>query len=197
MNNEIITNIKTQDEYYTPKCMVDMIIPYVPKDKVIWCPFDIEKSEFVINLKQNGNKVIYSHICNGRDFLDYTPSEKFDMIISNPPFSIKNKVFKKVQSFDLPYALVMGLHCMSYYEFAMNFYNRQLQLLIPAKRISFNGNGVSFTSVYFCENMLPKDIIVVDNYGNDNVNSRYKASSMEIEKQNIRNNIPRQLEFNL
>jgi hypothetical protein len=100
MNNKIIINIKKQDEYYTPKCMVEMILPYIPKNKIIWCPFDTEKSEFVINIKKNGNKVIYSHICYNQDFLYYTPKEKFDIIISNPPFSIKNKVFKKVQSFN-------------------------------------------------------------------------------------------------
>lgn len=183
----IINSIKPQDEYYTPRCMVDMIIPYIEKDYTVWCPFDTENSEFVIALRENGNGIIHSHICEGKDFLKYTPDEKFDIIVSNPPFTLKNEVFKKTQSFDVPYALVMGLHCLSYYEFASNFHNRRLQLLIPAKRISFNGNGVSFTSVYFCEKLLPQDVMIIDNYGNDNVKSRYIPSGMEADREKIIN----------
>jgi hypothetical protein len=185
MNKLIINGIKPQDEYYTPRCMVDMIIPFIKKDFTVWCPFYTGNSEFVIALKNNGNKVIHSHICEGKDFLMYTPDEKFDIIVSNPPFTIKNEVFKKVQSFNIPYALVMGLHCLSYYEFASNFHKRKLQLLIPSKRISFDGNGVSFTSVYFCENLLPQDNMVIDNYGNDNSKARYKPSRMELDREKI------------
>lgn len=51
-----------KDEYYTPPILVNAIIPYIPKDKTVWCPFDTEDSEFVIGLKENGNKVIATHI---------------------------------------------------------------------------------------------------------------------------------------
>lgn len=185
MSNNSVINFIEQDEYYTPKCMVDIILPYVKKEWLIWCPFDTKNSEFVINLKKNGNKVIHSHICDGQDFLKYTPDEKFDAIISNPPFTIKNKVFAKVHKLNIPYALVMGLQCLSYYEFAQNFFNKKLQLLIPAKRISYDGRGVPFTSVYFCGKLLLKDNTIIDNFGNDNMNMRYIPSRMEIDRERI------------
>ena len=28
------------DEWYTPKSAVEMILPYIKKQKTIWCPFD-------------------------------------------------------------------------------------------------------------------------------------------------------------
>ena len=36
-NDLIINNIKPQDEYYTPRIMVNMIIPYINKKYVICC----------------------------------------------------------------------------------------------------------------------------------------------------------------
>ena len=53
---------------------------------MIWCPFDKEESWFV-KLISEKNKVIYSHIDNGQDFYNYEPTEHWDCIISNPPFS--------------------------------------------------------------------------------------------------------------
>jgi hypothetical protein len=56
------------DEKYTPRYAVLPIIKYLPKDKVIWCPFDTKNSEFVIALKENGFEVVHSHIATGQDF---------------------------------------------------------------------------------------------------------------------------------
>src|SRR4030065_2548426 len=88
------------DEQYTPKYGVEVLLPHIQhlKDKIIWCPFDKEDSEFVKVLTENGFKVVYSHIedeipidldYNGnyslyknKDFLTYQP-EKWDVIISN------------------------------------------------------------------------------------------------------------------
>ena len=53
----------------TPRYGVLPIVKYLPKDKIIWCPFDKEDSEFVKVLTEQGYKVVYSHIENGQDFL--------------------------------------------------------------------------------------------------------------------------------
>ena len=72
-----------KDEYYTPKCLVKAIIPFVNPKWTVWCPFDTEDSEFVINLRKNGNTVLFSHIWNGQDFFTYEPDIPYDAIISN------------------------------------------------------------------------------------------------------------------
>ena len=51
-----------KDEYYTPSILVEPILPYLPKDKIIWCPFDTQNSEFVLLLREKGYNVIQSHI---------------------------------------------------------------------------------------------------------------------------------------
>lgn len=155
-----------KDEYYTPIVLVEPILKYLPPNSTIWCPFDNEHSEFVILLKQNGHKVIYSHIWMGEeyDFFDYEPEGDYDYIISNPPFTVKLKVFERLYALGKPFAMVMGLPILNYQEVGLFFYNKQesgknLQLLIVDKKVSFDGNTASFNNSYFCWNMLPKDII--------------------------------------
>lgn len=66
------------DEQYTPRHAVLPIIKYLPRNAVVWCPFDTENSEFVIALKEAGHEVVFSHIFTGQDFFEYEPP-KWDM----------------------------------------------------------------------------------------------------------------------
>ena len=95
------------DEKYTPRYAVLPIIKYLPKNVTVWCPFDTEHSEFVIALREHGYKVEYSHIFTGQDFYLYEP-ERWDIIVSNPPFSNKARVFERCLSFGKPFALLMS-----------------------------------------------------------------------------------------
>ena len=76
------------DEKYTPRYAVLPIIKYLSQKARVWCPFDTEHSEFVLALKEHKFKVVHSHICTGQDFFEYEP-ERWDVIVSNPPFSNK------------------------------------------------------------------------------------------------------------
>ena len=69
---KILLNHNLNDEYYTPPILVEMILPYVKKKSTIWCPFDTAESEFVIQFKKEGHKVIHSHIFYGLDFFKLT-----------------------------------------------------------------------------------------------------------------------------
>lgn len=97
------------DECYTPAYAVTPIIKYIPKNAVVWCPFDTLESEYVKQIAENGNKVIASHIDNGQDFYTYEPKDKWDVIVSNPPFTNKRKIFERALSFDKPFALLFPL----------------------------------------------------------------------------------------
>lgn len=160
MSNWLSTGkFNLKDEYYTPKILVEPILKYLKPNSTIWCPFDTEHSEFVINLKQAGHKVIYSHIWNGQDFFEYEPDEKYDYIISNPPFTKKLKVFERLYKLNKPFAMICGLPILNYQEVGEFFLDKDLQLLIVDKKVSFDGNTASFNNSYFCYNILPKDII--------------------------------------
>jgi hypothetical protein len=153
------------DECLTPTYGVKILCPYIPNVKTIWCPFDKENSNFVKVLKQANYNVIYSHIDNGQDFYQYQPSENWDCIISNPPFTNKRKIFERALSFDKPFALLMSNTWLNDSAPKQLFKDKDLQLLMFDKRMKFKVNGVinnkiTFSSSYYCYNFLPKQIIM-------------------------------------
>ena len=136
----------------------------LPLRATIWCPFDTANSEFVLCLKEAGFKVIHSHIWEGKDFFEYEPEEHYDYIISNPPYTRKLDVFRRLFELDKPFAMVMGLPILNYQEVGSFFHDyanegKHLQLLIVDKKVSFDGNTASFNNSFFCRDMLERDII--------------------------------------
>jgi len=152
------------DECYTPDYGVKPILKYIPKDAIVWCPFDTNESEFVKQIEQQ-NEVIYSHINTGRNFFEYEPYE-WDVIVSNPPFTDKRKFFERALSFDKPFALIMTNTWLNDSAPMRLFKDKDLQLLMFDKRMKFlspdgrDNNKITFSSSYYCYKMLPKQIIM-------------------------------------
>lgn len=162
MNNNLNGMYTKNDELYTPRILVEPIVEFIPEGATVWCPFDIENSEFVLVLKEKGINVIHSHIWEGKDFLTYEPRENYDYIISNPPFSIKLDVFKRLFEIGKPFAVLMNstaeqYQVMGQYFFEMGLQGKHIQKLTPDKKVSFNGSTSSFNTAYFCWNLLPRD----------------------------------------
>ena len=97
-----------KDKYYTPRWAVESIIKYIPKDKVIWesCCGQQHISSV---LESYGYKVISTDIEMGDvyDFMTYEPEEHYDIIITNPPFSIKTEVIKRCYELNKPFMLLL------------------------------------------------------------------------------------------
>lgn len=160
---------KQSDEYYTPKEAVLPIIKYIDKGNkpfyTIWCPFDDEESEYVKCIREAGHKVIASHIDNDKNFFYYEPDEWYDYIISNPPFSLKDDILKRLCELNKPFAILLPLPTL---QGQKRFkYLKDCQALIFDKRINFwqdkehtkMAKGVAFASIYICKDFLPNDLI--------------------------------------
>jgi len=154
------------DECYTPAYGVWPILEYIPPNKIVWCPFDKKESEFVKQISKT-NEVIHSHIEDGKDFFQYEP-DKWDMIVSNPPFTKKRKYFERALSFNKPFALIMTNTWLNDSAPKILFKDKELQLLLFIDRMEFiqkNNNNqpkITFSSSYFCWNFLPQQIIIKD-----------------------------------
>lgn len=109
-SRKVLYSCGNNDECYTPAYAVMPLLPYLErfKGKTIWCPFDTEQSQFVRVLCESGHKVVFSHIQNGQDYFLYEPKQ-WDLLVSNPPFTGKRKVFERALSFGKPFALLMSL----------------------------------------------------------------------------------------
>lgn len=156
---------KASDEVYTPAYAVKPIIKYIKPTDIIWCPFDMEDSEYVKLIRENGNIVIATHIDTGHNFFEYEPEEHYDMIISNPPFSIKDDIIKRLYELNKPYAMLLPIPSL---QGQKRFpYMKDCQALIFDKRINYYTDinkkeiqkGVSFGSFYLCKDFLPEKLI--------------------------------------
>lgn len=177
MKLDLITNkanmqgdINPNDEFYTPNYAIEPLLKYIPKKSTIWCPFDTEESNFVKILKEQDHKVFNSHISNGFDFFDVKKEkcQSFDYIISNPPYSLKTEVFKKLFELERPFAMLVGVVGIFESKNRFNmFKDNEFEIMYFNKRISYFKNYADqkpslnppFSSVYICSNMLPSKII--------------------------------------
>jgi hypothetical protein len=155
-------------EAYTPKYAVDIILPYIPKDKVIWAPFSEDKHNFADYLRTKGYHVINTHydpvFNRGDNFLTYYPQFHFDIILDNPPFKNKTKYVERAIYFNKPFALFLPFNSFGDNGIPNLFlkHNIEPQMLIPDKRTEFENQknrGISFKTVYICRDILPKQII--------------------------------------
>ncbi|MBR2111649.1 MAG: hypothetical protein IJ950_01640 [Helicobacter sp.] len=119
-----------------------------------------------MNIFSQTHKVIYTHIDNGKDFFNYQPNN-FDLIISNPPFSVKDKVLERCFSLEKPFAILLPVNAIQGKKRVSLFKKHDLELLVFDGRIDFHTRGnfsetsknTHFGSAYFCRGILPKPII--------------------------------------
>ena len=155
------------DEFYTPVYAIEPIKKYISPNSVIWCPFDINDSNYVKEFTKEGHKVINSHINYGINFLN-TEVPSCDYIISNPPYSLKAEVFERLFQIDKPFAMLVGIVGLfeSQKRFEM-FANNDFEIMYMNKRVSYFRSyedrkpdlNPPFSSVYLCSKMLPNRII--------------------------------------
>lgn len=165
---------KASDLVFTPEYAIKPLLKYlINKDITIWCPFDEIDSKYVKVFKENGYKVIYSHIDENKNFFYYEPEKDYDIIISNPPFSVKDDVIKRLYELNKPYAILLPVPAL---QGQKRFpYMKDCQALIFDKRIEYykdksykeTQKGISFGSFYLCKNFLPKDLIFEELNKND------------------------------
>ena len=161
-----LTADREDSELYTPYYAVDPIIKYLPKDKIIWCPFDEEWSAFYNKLKEDRFNVVRSSLKEGQDFFEYEP-DKWDILVSNPPFSIKDKILERLYSFNKPFAILLPLNSLQS-KTRYKYFKQGIQILSFDARICYHNKdsmdyvvkGSPFATAYFCKDVLPKDLIV-------------------------------------
>lgn len=166
LNIGYLKSDKLNDENWTPRYGVSPILKYIPITSKIWCPFDTEESEYVKAATERGNDVVYSHIVEGKDFFSYEPDD-YDVIISNPPFSCKDKVLERLYKLGKPFAVLLPLNSLQG-NTRYKYFKQGIQLLTFDKRIGFYTpehtespvEGCPFASAYFCKDVLPRDLIV-------------------------------------
>ena len=180
-----------QDEYHTPKVLVELLLPYLDnhfcifanavqgrKKVTIYCPFDTDKSEYVITLKEAGYNVIFGSLETGQDFFEKPIPKEADIVVSNPPFSLKLEVFKKCVYEEKPFVLLMNMMAINYQEIGFFFASLRygdIQFIIPDKKVSFDGKTSSFCSGYVCYKFINSTVFI--HLENNNTGLNYKPAT--------------------
>lgn len=156
-----------QDEFYTPEYAIEPILKYVESGKTAWCPFDTKESYFVKMLSKKGLDVINSHIQEGINFFNY-PVPECDYIISNPPYSLKGEVFKRLFEIGKPFAMLVGVVGLFESEKRFSIFEKnQFEIMYLNRRVAYFKDykeqkpslNPPFSSVYLCSKMLPSQIV--------------------------------------
>lgn len=172
MKENFSTQIKksSTDEWYTPVEPVEGIVPYLNRwgYRKILCPFDKEDSNFVMVLKREGFDVTFSHIDTGTDFFDIDNLNEYDAVVSNPPYSKRQKILERLFGARVPFAIILNFNGLfdSKARWKM-FKENDFELLVPCGRMHFfndkcDGNSPNFQSIWVCHGMSDQTIEFMD-----------------------------------
>tara|TARA_R110000737_G_scaffold128854_1_gene161289 strand:- start:754 stop:1260 length:507 start_codon:yes stop_codon:yes gene_type:complete len=155
------------DEFYTFGKDWKKIEQYIPKNKIVWEPFSNGAFEGVDYLKSITKELI----SNTGDFFDNEWPCGAEIVITNPPFSIKKQVLQRLKELDKPFIMILPTLTLQT-KYLKNIYGDDIQVIMPTSKIFFykwiNGEKVhydklSYYCCYICYKMnLPKDFILLD-----------------------------------
>lgn len=158
----------SSDIFRTPSHAVRYITPYIPKEWKIWECADDNEGNIVQTLRADGYEVTGTDILNGFDFTDsLNVLPEFDCIVTNPPYSIKDKWLQRCYDIGKPFALLLPITALGEQDRVSMYKKYGISVLLPPERINFGtpsgeGSGAWFYSAWFCHGIdLPSQITCV------------------------------------
>jgi hypothetical protein len=117
----------------TPAYALDPLLPYL-KGR-LWEPACGEG--FMVDaLNTAGFTVVSSDLLTGQNFFFYEP-ETYDMLVTNPPYSIKYKWLKRCYELDKPFALLMPVEVLGAVMAQKLFRERGIEVIFLPRRVNF------------------------------------------------------------
>jgi len=148
-----------KDEFYTPDSAIALLLPYLPKGKVIW-ESAWGMGHIARYLESHGHTVV-----GGPDVDFLTENIEAQILVTNPPYSKKDKFLLRAYEIGKPFAMLLAADALVGMERYPLFAKHGLQLLIPNKRINFicaNGFTANFSTFWYCWKLLPQDFVFAE-----------------------------------
>lgn len=147
-------NSAASDECYTPEEAVIPLLRYLDGGKV-WYEATSGKSNSIVECMDR-----YGHICVGSSGDFFGDVDCHDGVITNPPYSKKDKFLEKCYELRLPFALLLPVSSLQGQKRGEMFTRFGVDLLVLNKRIDFTGKGAPhFGVAWFTWGILPERII--------------------------------------
>lgn len=146
------------DRCQTPQYALDPLYPYLRPHWIIWeCACG--ECNLVNGLRSKGYQVFAGDIFNGQDFFKYQPS-RFDMILTNPPYSLKIPFLQRCYDLGKPFALLLPVEILGVGAAQRMFERYGMEVLLLNRRIdfatvntSFEKSSSWFPSAWFCSGL--------------------------------------------
>lgn len=153
-----IKNLKC-DELFTPEEAIYPILKYLDKTKTYWECTDTCDSNITKILRGNGFNVIST----GKqeiNFLTDKPNFDFDIIITNPPYSLKDEFLEKCYEYNKPFLLLLPITALEGIKRNSLYKTYGLELIVLNKRLNFmeTKNNNWFNTSWFCHNICKKEL---------------------------------------
>lgn len=148
------------DEVYTPAYAIEPLIEFIPKDKIVWECTDFGASQITSRLRELGYTVVASHR-DDFDFLEDTPDFEYDIIITNPPYSLKDKFLKRAYELNKQFAFLLPITSLEGLARGKLFRENNIEVLVLDGRVNFTKGkaGAWFNTSWFCNGLLPKQLV--------------------------------------
>jgi hypothetical protein len=148
---------KESDECYTPQSGIHPLLEFLDSGMVFYdCTSGIS-SNIVNTLNYNGFKCLSS---GDKDFLSDEIPDDVDVIITNPPYSQKDKFIARCYELGKPFALLLPVSALQGQTRGKMFIDNGIEILALNSRIDFTGKGSPhFGVAWFCYKLLPEKLL--------------------------------------
>lgn len=163
------SGVDQRDLCQTPPYAIDPLLPYISSALRVWEPAYGE-GLLTEALYDSGFKtVITGDIQTGENFFEYTP-DAWDVIVTNPPFSLKYRWLERCYALGKPFALLMPLEVLGAKSAQVLFRQHGINVIFLSDRVDFkmpnlgwDGSGAQFPVAWFCWGLeIPEQMTFAD-----------------------------------
>ncbi len=143
-------NIVSSNDFQTPPIAIIPLLQYIPLEWTIWeCATG--QGNLVNAFWAYGYKnIIATDIQTGENFLGIEPKRQYDIIVTNPPFSLKQKFLERAYDLGKPFAFLLPLTTLETEKRQNLFQKYGLEIILFNHRINFQRpNGIEKSSSWF------------------------------------------------
>jgi hypothetical protein len=148
----------------TPAYALTPLLPYLPKHAVIW-ESACGNGLLTQALTDAGYTVIGTDLQEGVDFFDWQPP-RFDVIVTNPPYSIKYRWLERCYQLGRPFALLIPVESIGAAAAQAQYRRYGTEWLMLDKRVDFvmprkgaEGSSAQFPVFWSCWRMLSDRVV--------------------------------------
>lgn len=157
------TSKGSSDDFQTPTHATQLLIDTLLKEKAInknmkvWEPA-MGEGKIIGCLEANGFECFGTDVKNAENLHDFLKTEvggypTFDLLITNPPFSLKDKFLQKCFELKKPFALLLPITALGEQGRGKMYREHGVQAIFPPERINFHtpsgtGSGAWFYSIW-------------------------------------------------